>query len=112
MDPKSAELLSFFQENTLWQFFSRTWDRTEAIDGIFAAILKLQRGETLPRETLIEKAFYADAAVTYQQLTAKFSWLPGLSAVEAAEVFGATKAELVDIVLTKSKNEELSAELY
>ena len=112
MDPRSAELLKFFQENTLWQFFSRTWDRTEAIDGIFEALLKLQRGEALPRETLIEKAFYADAVVTFQQLTAKFPWLSSLPVVEAAEVFGAAKAELVDIVLTKSRNEELSAELY
>jgi hypothetical protein len=112
MKETSAQLVKFFQENTLWQFFSRTWDREEAISGILGGLETLFRGETIPRESLLEKAFYADAVVTKQQLSAKFPWLGTLGAVELSDVFAEVKAELTDIVITKSKNEELSAELY
>ena len=112
MKETSAQLVKFFQENTLWQFFSRTWDREEAISGILGGLEALFRGETLPRGTLLEKAFYADAIVIRQQLSDKFPWILSLSAVELADVFAEVKAELTDIVITKSKNEELSVELY
>ena len=90
---------------------SRTWDREEAISGILGALEALYRGETLPRETLLQKAFYADALVTRQQLSRQVSLVPELSAAELADVFAEVKAELTDIVITKSKNEELSVEL-
>ena len=112
MDAVASKLLEFFQKNTLWQFFSRDWDRKENIDGMFGALEALARKETLPRETPMEKCFYADAVVMLQQIHVKvpgFATLPPEAAVAALEE---AKRELWDIAITSSKNEELSAELY
>lgn len=112
MDKISSDLLAFFQKNTLWQFFSRTWDREENINGMFGSLETLAKKESLPRETPLEKTFYADATVMFQQLGEKVEGFSALSPEEAVAALEAAKAELVDIVITKSKNEELSAELY
>ena len=112
MDAVANELLAYFQKNTLWQFFSRDWDREENLTGMFDALSKLVGKEALPRETPMQKVFYADAVVMIPEINARvpgFSELPKEAALAALEE---VKKELWDIVITNSKNEELSVELY
>lgn len=112
MDERSAKLAQFIQVNSLWQFASRTWDRQENLDGMFTALEQLQGKRPVPRETLAQKAFHADATVLFRQLAAAFPWFAALPAAEAAEVLGSAKAELADIVIGKSRNQELNSALY
>lgn len=112
MDAVASNLLEYFQKNTLWQFFSRDWDRKENLDGVFGALDLLVKGEPVPRETPMDKVFYADAVVLLPELLAKVPGFAELGVVARLEALATSKAELWDIVLTHSKNAELYAELY
>jgi hypothetical protein len=112
MDAVASKLLEYFQKNTLWQFFSRDWDREENLNGMFDALSKLVRKEPLPRETPMEKVFYADAVVLIPEIAERVPGFAALSPEAALAVLEEVKKELWDIVITNSKNEELSAELY
>ena len=103
--------MRFLQENALWQFASRTWDRQANLDGIFAALQALQARQAPARETLAQKAFYADATVLCRQLETALPWWPALPAEAAAQVWPEPR-QLADIVITQSKNQELNTALY
>lgn len=112
MDAVATKLLEYFQKNTLWQFFSRDWDREENLTGMFDALEKIVRKEALPRETPMQKVFYADAVVLIPEIGARVPGFSALSPDAAVAALEIVKKELWDIVITNSKNEELSVELY
>ena len=112
MDEKSAQMTTFIQENALWQFTSRTWDRKENLEGIFGALEGMLKKEPVPRETLAQKAFYADASVLFQQMEKAFSWFSALVPAEGLKALENARAELTDIVIVKSRNAEIHAVIY
>jgi nitrogenase delta subunit len=100
------------QERCLWQFFSRTWDRKENIEGILHAATALFTGKQPPRHTPTEKLFYADALVMVTDVKQRFPWIETENPSHIQEIMDVVKEKLVDIAITNSKNHELSHSLY
>lgn len=109
---KADQLFSYVQERCLWQFFSRTWDRKENIEGIVNAASELLTGKPPPRHTPMEKLFYADALVMVSDFRQRFPWIESENPSHIHEILGVLKEKLVDISITNSKNHELSHSLY
>ncbi len=112
MSEQVQQLVGYVQERCLWQFFSRTWDRQENIDGIMAAAEALLAGEKPKRDTPMEKLFYVDALEMVKDFRARFPWIATITPQEAKELIAGLKAEMIDIAITRSLNQELSHSLY
>lgn len=112
MDKISSDLLAFFQKNTLWQFFSRTWDRQENIDGVLGKAFDLFTGKAPSLATPADKLYYADAKTMVADCLASFPWIKEASEAELRQVLDGLKVRLVDNVITKSTNRELTHHLY
>lgn len=114
MEKKVDEILEFIMERCLWQFHSREWDRTENINGIFGMLPKLLAGEKISAKDLEpkDKCHYADAKILSDQLIEKFSYIKDMSASEKDELLNGVKAKLVDVSITKCRNEELRVPFY
>jgi nitrogenase delta subunit len=112
MSSKLDELFGYVQERCLWQFFSRTWDRQENIDGILATATDLLAGEKPKLDTPMDRLFYADAKVMVSDFRARFPWLSETPPQEIRELIAGLKARLEDIAIAGSKNRELSHHLY
>ena len=101
------------QERCLWQFFSRTWDRKENIEGIFAAATDMFHNK--PAE-----AAHADghscSMPTPRSWSTDFKRALPLDRRAGADqdhrVDDGLKDELVDHTITKSLNHELNHSLY
>lgn len=114
MGNKVDEITEFIMERCLWQFHSREWDRTDNINGIFNMLTKVINDEKVNTEdvTLQEKCFYADAKILVDQLKEKFSYLTEMDENEKTQLFNDVKDKLVDVVITKCRNEELRVPFY
>ncbi len=109
---KVTQLFDYVQERCLWQFFSRSWDRQENIDGILKAAGALLVGKSPARESAMERLHYADAKLMVADLKERFPWLNECSAEMLSELFKGLKERLTDIAVTKSLNAELNHTLY
>ncbi|AGK98262.1 Fe-only/vanadium nitrogenase subunit delta [Clostridium pasteurianum] len=114
MEKKIDEILEFIQERCLWQFHSREWDRTENINGVFDLLPKLLAGEKISTKELEpkEKCFYADAKILSDQLQERFSFVKEMDEKEKSELLSGVKEKLVDVAITKCRNEELRTPFY
>ena len=112
MSEQVKQLVGYVQERCLWQFFSRTWDRQENIEGIMAAAEALLSGEKPKRDTPMEKIFYADAQEMVKDFRERFPWIASITPSEAKELIASLKAEMIDIAITRSLNQELTHSLY
>ena len=112
MDKISSDLLAFFQKNTLWQFFSRTWDRQENIDGVLNKAEEMLTGQPVSRETPMDKLLYADALIMVKDFKERFPWLNDTTAADIRQLMADLKARLVETAITKSTNRELNHHLY
>jgi V-containing nitrogenase delta subunit len=106
------QLFSYVQERCLWQFFSRSWDRQENIDGVIRAATDLLTGVEPPLEKPMERLFYADAKAMVADLKQRFAWIEEADQEQVRELMQALKLKLVDVTITKSLNSELSHSLY
>ena len=109
---KADQIYDYVQERCLWQFFSRTWDRQENIEGIVNAATELLTGKQPPRHTPTEKLYSADAVIMVSDVRARFPWIDVENPSHIQEIMGVVKEMLVDIAITKSKNHELTHSLY
>jgi len=105
-------LYEYVQERCLWQFFSRTWDRQENIEGIMAAAAAMLKGEAPKRNTPIERLHYADALIMVADFKQRFPWISQVKKEEVDALIEGVKAAVVDISITSSKNHELNHTLY
>ncbi|MBI5132663.1 MAG: V-containing nitrogenase subunit delta [Rhodopseudomonas palustris] len=106
------QLYNFCQERYLWQFFSRSWDRQENLDGIFAVAAALFAGEEVKRDTPMEKLFYADAKIMVADFQERFPWIAACKPEEIRSLLSGVKDRLTEIAITKSLNGELTHSLY
>lgn len=106
------ELFSYIEERCLWQFFSRTWDRTENIEGVMNQFERLLKGQEPSKETPQERLFYADALPMVSDCRQRFPWLSELTQDELPELIQSLKERLVDTTITRSTNRELNHHLY
>ncbi|WP_010240508.1 Fe-only/vanadium nitrogenase subunit delta [Clostridium arbusti] len=114
MEKKIDEILEFIQERCLWQFHSREKDRKENINGVFSFLPKLLSGENISTKELEpkEKCSYADAKILSDQLLERFSFIKEIDEKETSELLSGVKDKLVDVVITKCRNEELRVPFY
>ncbi len=106
------QLFDYVQLRYLWQFFSRTWDREENIEGICNAANEMFHGHEPKRHTPMERLFYADAKEMVKDFRENFAWIDGLEPTKITELLGGLKAKLRDHTITNSLNHELNHTLY
>jgi len=112
MDDKLDDLYGYVQERCLWQFFSRSWDRQENIDGVLDKAEAMLTGKEPGRETPMDKLFCADALIMVRDFKERFPWIRESGAAEVKQLMDGLKSRLVDTVITKSTNRELNHHLY
>jgi nitrogenase delta subunit len=112
MEEKIDDLYDYVQERCLWQFFSRSWDRQENIDGVLGQAEALLNGQPPARETPMEKLIYVDARVMVDDFKARFPGIRESAPEEIKQLLDGLKSRLVETVITKSTNRELNHHLY
>ena len=112
MNAKVDQLFAYVQERCLWQFFSRSWDRQENIDGVIGKATELLTAKEISLETPMDRLFYADATVMVADFRKRFPWFAETSPDEVRSLMAGLKARLEEIAITGSKNRELSHQLY
>ena len=109
---KIDQLFGYVQERCLWQFFSRSWDRVENIDGITRTASVLLKGGKPDLNTPMDRLFYADAKIMVQDFRDRFPWINEAKPDEIDGLLGQLKERLVEHTITKSLNGELNHKLY
>jgi V-containing nitrogenase delta subunit len=112
LEDQTLSLYTFIQERYLWQFYSRTWDREENIHHIMDEFVKILSGEPTGGNSPEERYFYAEAATVAAETKRKFPWLDGLDRTELESLAGSIKAKLIDVAVTRSRNQELNVSYY
>lgn len=112
MSEKLEALFGYIQERCLWQFFSRTWDRQENINGVLNKAEEMLTGQPVSRETPMDKLLYADALIMVKDFKERFPWLNDTTAADIRQLMADLKARLVETAITKSTNRELNHHLY
>lgn len=112
MASKVDELFDYVQERCLWQFHSRSWDRSENIDKIIEKAIELLAGREPAGETPAERCFVADAKVMVADFRSRFPWIGEAGEVEITQLMGGLRDRLVDLAITRSRNHELNHTLY
>ncbi len=112
MSEKVDALFDYIQERCLWQFHSRSWDRSENIDGVLAKAADLLAGREPTAETPAERCFVADAKIMVADFRSNFPWIATADEAEIAELLGGLRERLTDLAITRSRNHELNHTLY
>jgi nitrogenase delta subunit len=112
LEDKINDVFGYVEERCLWQFFSRTWDRQENIDGVLNQAAALLSGKAGNRETPMDRLHYADATIMVDDLRERFPWIKDAGEKDIREVMDGLKAKLVDTAITRSTNRELTHHLY
>jgi V-containing nitrogenase delta subunit len=112
MSDKVAQLFGYVEERCLWQYASRTWDRTANIEGVMGKAVAILNGDDLALATPDDRLFYADAKIMVADFYSRFPWIAEESPDQIRELLGGVKDLLIDTAITKSKNRELNHSLY
>ena len=112
MTSRVDELFDYVQERCLWQFHSRTWDRSENIDGIIGKAIELLAGREPVAETPNERCFVADAKIMVADFRSRFPWIGEADEAESTQLLGELRDRLTDLAITQSRNHELTHTLY
>ncbi len=112
MNDRIEQLTNHIQEHCLWQFFSRTWDREENIEGILGCAAEILAGDPVPAETLADKAYFADAKILVADFKRLYPWISGLPKEELRQLFQGVKERMKAIAVTGSRNQELKDPNY
>ena len=112
MGSKVDDLFGYVQERCLWQFHSRTWDRSENIDGIIGKAIDLLAGREPAAETPADRCFVADAKVMVADFRSRFPWIKEADEAEITQLLGGLRDRLTDLAITRSRNHELTHTLY
>ncbi len=106
------QLFDYVQLRYLWQFFSRSWDRQENIDGIIAAAIDLLNARRPTGQTPMDRLVYADAREMVKDFRENFPWISELEPSKITDLMHGLKGMLVDHTITRSLNHELNHSLY
>ncbi|MDR3518141.1 MAG: V-containing nitrogenase subunit delta [Azospirillaceae bacterium] len=109
---KIDQLFDYVQERCLWQFFSRSWDRQENIDGIIRTATDLLTGVDPKRDQPMDRLFYADAKIMVADFRERFPWITAIEPAEVRALMGTLRERIVDLAITRSQNHELSHSIY
>jgi nitrogenase delta subunit len=109
---KLDQLFGYVQERCLWQFFSRSWDRQENIDGIMKVAADMLTGKELILETPMERLFYADAKIMVADFKQRFPWIEEIGPGQIRDLMHGLKDRLTEFAITRSLNHELNHSIY
>jgi vanadium nitrogenase delta subunit len=112
MDRKVDDLFDYVEERCLWQFHSRSQDRTRNINGVIAKAIDLLAGRQPEADTPADRCFVADAKVMVADFRARFPWIREAGEAEVTELLGGLRDRLIDLTVTRSRNRELNHSLY
>lgn len=112
MTEKAEEIYSFIQERCLWQFHARAWDREEHINNTLKNTIEMLTGKEVTPETDMAKSFHAEAKILVKQLQEKFPWLNEIGEAEIKETIASVNAKLIEVMITKTLNAELTNPAY
>ena len=112
MSDRVDELYGYIEERCLWQFFSRSWDRQDNIDGVMSQAALLLSGKEPVKESPMDRLFYADAKLMVADFRDRFPWIGEAGEEEIRQLLDGLKVRLVDNVITRSTNRELNNHLY
>lgn len=106
------EVYGYIQERCLWQFFSRSWDREENIQGVLGTVTTLLSGNPIKPTTPMERLFYADGKILADAIKSHFPDITGLGQEQVTSIVNEIKDRLMKIAVTESRNHELTDKLY
>lgn len=112
MNEHVEEMVTYIQERCLWQFFSRSWDREENIEGILTRTTEILIGESSVVETDADRCWFADAKILASDFKSHFTWLKQADNAEIRTVMNGIKERMLEITVKKSHNEELNISNY
>lgn len=112
MDEKIEQLVGHIQERCLWQFFSRSWDREENIDGILTKAAEILNSEESKMETTADRCFHADARILVADFRSRFPWIKDIGREEVKSLLEGVKERMRYITISHSMNEELHQHNY
>jgi nitrogenase delta subunit len=112
MSERAEELVTYIQEHCLWQFFSRSWDRDENIEGILTRAGELLTGEPFVMETQADKCWQAEAGILVAEFKARMPWIAAATREEITGIIAEVKGRMKEITVEKSRNEELRVKNY
>lgn len=112
MGTRLDDLFDYVQERCLWQFHSRAWDRTKNIEGVIGSAIELLAGRTPAAATPDERNFLADAKLMVTDFRSRFPWIREAGEPEILDLMGGLRDRLLDVVVTRSRNRELTHSLY
>jgi nitrogenase delta subunit len=110
--PSVDDLFGYVQKRCLWQFFSRSWDRKENIEGILEKATQLLLEEPVTLTSPMDRLFHADAKILVADFREHFPAITTLGAEEVKSLLQSVKERLLDLTVTSSKNRELHQNLY
>ena len=112
MPSRLENLFDYVQERCLWQFASRTWDRTANIEGVLKQVGYLMKGEKPVTETPAQRLNLADAKALVEDCRQRYDWVGQIPPEEVDFILEGLKDRLVDVTITRSTNRELNHHLY
>ena len=112
MNEKVEAVVEYIQKNCLWQFFSRSWDRADNIDGILTKAGKFLRGNLPLKKPLQINAGLQTQKILIAELKVKIPWFASADKKEVKEILNGVKERMREIAIDKSKNEELKIPNY
>ncbi len=112
MNEKIEQLVGYIQQRCLWQFFSRSWDREENIEGILTKAGQIFAGEEPSLETNMDRCFYADARILVADFRTEFPWIREEDSSEIKSLLEGVKERLRFIAIEGSHNGELNMQNY
>lgn len=113
MENNINQLYKYIQEKYLWQFYSRSWDRKNNINGILNVVKELLiKGEFSVGDSLEEKHYYSEARIVAKDIKRDLKFIEGLNEKGITELIDRVIAKLLDVTVTNSLNGELNVEYY
>ena len=112
MTDKAKEIFDYIQQRCLWQTHSREWDRRNNIEGVMDRVKALLTNEEIINNTLLEKAYYADAKVLVSQLEEHIAWIKEAKNEEITSALDGAKDELFRVFIDKCLNGEIRWNFY
>ena len=112
MNQKTEALVNYIQERCLWQFYSRSWDREENIEGILTKVREILAGENPVLETDADRCWFADAKILVSDFKYHFPWLREENSGNVNTIIDGVKKRMREIAIEKSHNEELNISNY
>lgn len=112
MKEKIDAVVEHIQGRCLWQFFSRAWDREENIEGVLEMTSQLLAGQEPAAASDQERCHLADARILSRELASDYPWIGQTSPEDLKAVIQGVKERMREIVIDKSRNEELRVQNY